>query len=225
VNEPLHAAVDEDAALASPAPPRRLGVLVGLVTLLLFAALVVASWWLRRTGPPPPVLGELPSFTLQTQDGRIVRNGDLAGHPSVVSLIFTRCQIFCPRLTERMATLGPRLPAGVRRLSLSVDPAYDTPPVLAAYAKEHGAVASDWWFLTGSEPDVRSLVVQGMKLGVVATPADDPHAAQEQITHSTKLVLLDGAGRIRGYYDAFDEESIVALVRDAERLAHAERGP
>jgi cytochrome oxidase Cu insertion factor (SCO1/SenC/PrrC family) len=220
------ASVGEPALTGEPSPPaapRHLGLLVAATTLVLLSGLLLAAWWLRHHGPPPPVLGELPPFTLVAQDGRSVRNADLAGHPSVVDLIFTRCQIFCPRLTERLATLGPRLPAGVRRLSISVDPAHDTPAVLATYARAHGAIAADWWFLTGPEAEVRALIIQGMKLGVVATPADDPRAEQEQVTHSTKLVLLDGRGRIRGYYDAFDDGSLALLLRDADTLAHEDQ--
>jgi cytochrome oxidase Cu insertion factor (SCO1/SenC/PrrC family) len=171
------------------------------------------------------VLGELPPFALQAQDGRAVTRADLAGHPSVVDLVFTRCEIFCPRLTERLVRLGRQLPGGVRRISLSVDPAFDTPAVLAAYARQHDAVAPDWWFLTGPEADMKRLVIEGMKLGVVVTPSSDPRSAQEAITHSTKLVLLDERGRIRGYYDAFDEASVLQLVRDADRLTRANAEP
>jgi protein SCO1/2 len=127
-------------------------------------------------------------------------------------------------MTERMKALGPQLAAGVRRVSVSVDPVHDTPAVLEGYARQHGAVAPDWLFLTGEEGEMRRLAVEGLKLGVAPTAPNDPRAAEEPVTHSTRFVLVDGKGRVRGYYDAFDEGAVGKLLRDAARLATAASG-
>jgi protein SCO1/2 len=205
-------------------PVRWLPAALAALALMMTVGLGLVWWWGHRPGPPLPVLGEIPAFALVDQHGAPVTAASLAGRPWIVDLVFTRCQLSCPRMTEKMAELAPRLAAGVRRVSVSVDPANDTPAVLAAYARQHGAEAPDWLFLTGAEGEMRRLAVEGLKLGVSPAAADDPRAAQEPVTHSTRFVLIDAAGRVRGYYDAFDEGAVGHLLRDAERLAAASAG-
>src|SRR5262249_61928086 len=56
--------------------------------------------------------------------------------------------------------------------------------------------------------------------GIDIPPPPAPGApAPEPILHSTRFVLVDGQGRIRGYYDGVDEESMKKLVRDLEAVA------
>lgn len=190
---------------------------------------LVFVWWTTTQGPGPdalPVLGTVPSFELVDQTGRTATLSDLAGNPWIADLIFTRCVLSCPRMTARMASLGDDLPPGVRRVSITVDPDHDTPEVLASYAAQHAgekAASSDgsgpgWLFLTGDRQEIESLATEGFKLGVSRRPAGDPRAEAEPLSHSTRFVLVDGEGRIRGYYDAFDEGSLAELVVDARVL-------
>ena len=146
---------------------------------------------------------------------------DLAGRPWVADMIFTRCAATCPLMTAAMEDLGAELPEGVRRVSISVDPVHDRPEVLAEYARSHGVGPDDdWLFLTGPRPEVIDLVQEGFKLGV----AEDPANEDEPITHSTKFVLVDGEGRIRGYYDGLDPGSRDELVEAAEALRETGAG-
>lgn len=192
----------------------------GLIWGVLIAALVVVGLLaLRGVGQrrePPPVLGTLPAFSLVDQARRPVGLGELAGKPWVADLVFTRCVLVCPRMTAAMARLDRRLPEDeVGLVSISVDPAHDTPEVLAAFAAKHEA-SERWRFLTGDPAAVRSLAVQGFKLGVADNPAEtDPGMA---ITHSDRFVLVDSEGRVRGYYDAFDPASMERLDRDLAAL-------
>ena len=82
----------------------------------------------------------------------------------------------------------------VRLVSFTVDPAGDTPPVLAAYAKTHGASPSIWYFLTGQVSTLQMLDRDAFKLGNL----------DASMQHSTRFVLVDRQGRIRGYYDTSD---------------------
>ena len=194
--------------------------------LLMVLCGLVGVWWFgpgRAAGVAArlPVLGEVPAFRLVDSSGAVAGRGELAGKPWFAGLVFTRCRTACPLIVERMDALGAELGDGVWRVAVSVDPAHDTPERLRAFAAEHDAREPSWVFLTGAEEEVRRLVVEGFKLGVARTPEDDPRAALEPITHSTKLVLVDGAGRIRGYYDAFDEASNEALIEHARALAAA----
>ena len=206
---------------ASAPPARWLAIALGALALMMTVGLLLVWRWGHRPGPPLPVLAEPPEFTLLDQSGATVTRGALAGKPFVADVVFTRCQTVCPALTRKMARLGSQLPAGVGRVSFSVDPARDTPAVLQEYARQHGA-SDDWRFLTGDEAQIHRVVVGGMKLGLAPTPPDDPSYAREPVTHSTKLVLVDARGRVRGYYDAFDDGSVGTLLRDAERLVRGD---
>jgi protein SCO1/2 len=188
------------------------------------------------------VLGRVPAFTLTNRDGRTVRLDDLAGAPWIADFVFTRCVSSCPMLSARMARLDRSLPAGtrIRLVSFSVDPAYDTPAVLERYARARGA-SGRWLFLTGNAGQVRTLSRQGFKLalepgsagasGTAGTPAGagvgagGTGAGGEAILHSTRFVLVDARGAIRGYYQALDPEALRRLAADARALARGAGGP
>jgi cytochrome oxidase Cu insertion factor (SCO1/SenC/PrrC family) len=195
--------------------PRR-SLLWGLLILTLIAVAAAAVLRLRRP-EPPPMLSEVPDFTLVNRDGRTVRRADLAGSPWIADFIFTRCPASCPMMTSRMARLDRELPRGldVRLVSISVDPEHDTPEVLQRYAASFKA-PTRWLFLTGDGEQIYRLSKEGFKLGVDAAPKGVETA--EPILHSTRFVLVDGEGRIRGYYDAFDAESMKTLMRDLEAI-------
>lgn len=177
-----------------------------------------AAVWQLVTGPePPPVVGEVPDFTLINRDGQAVRRADLAGAPWVADFIFTRCGASCPMMSLRMARLERSLPEdlGVRFVSFSVDPEHDTPKVLEEYAQSLGAPGR-WLFLTGDKAQIHRLSREGFKLAVDDTT---PVSPDEPIMHSTRFVLVDGQGKIRGYYEAFDEPSLERLVKDLRAIA------
>ena len=197
----------------------RRGLIWGFLGIAL-AAIAGAALWQFLTRPAPlPVLGQVPDFALTNRDGRTVRRADLAGAPWVADFIFTRCGASCPMMSMRMARLEGELPEdlGARLVSFTVDPEYDTPEVLRRYAESFGAPGR-WLFLTGTREELHRLSIEGFKLAVDDSPAVAASAG-EPILHSTRFVLVDGKGRIRGYYEAFDEESMGRLERDLERLA------
>jgi protein SCO1/2 len=166
----------------------------------------------------PPVLGEVPSFRLVERNGTPYGSAELRGHVWVADFIFTTCPDICPALTAQMRRLDELLPGDERprRISITVDPTHDTPEVLRRYAAQHG-VGSDWAFLTGDRQAVASLVTDGFHLAF----ADDGPPTQP-ITHSDRLVLVDPALRIRGYYHGRLDEDLQRLVRDVRAL-RAER--
>ncbi len=116
---------------------------------------------LHRTAGPdvviPPPRGQrnigdpLPDFSLLDQNGHSVRPSDLRGRVVALNFLYTRCPLpdVCPRLAANFATLRKRLGPGVVFVSITVDPDFDTPPVLADYARRWGASAPGWLFLTG----------------------------------------------------------------------------
>jgi len=157
-------------------------------------------------------LWEVPAFTLVSQRGEPFGSADLRDHVWVADFFFTSCRGICPVLTRTMADLRQRLPEA-RLVSFSVDPEHDTPAVLAAYA-DSVAADSAWTFLTGPPDAVRRLAEEGFR--IAAEPA--PPGSAEPILHSPRIMLVDGAGMIRGVYDAFDTTSVDRLVADAGRL-------
>ena len=102
----------------------------------------------------------------------------------------------------------------LRLVSFSVDPDWDTPKVLTDYARSFGADRSRWMFLTGNRKQVYQLATDGFRL---ATLEADP-AKEMPILHSTKLVLVDRRGAIRGYYDSTDDAELRRLIHDVGRV-------
>lgn len=163
----------------------------------------------------PPALALLPSFVLTDQAGGTFDSSALRGKAWIADFIFTRCSGPCPAMTSRLATLQSQLAQHPRRqdirlVTFTVDPEHDTPPVLAQYAQLAHADPAFWLFLTGPRTTVWSLVKNGFKLPV----GDDPGNADMPIFHSQKLVLIDRAGRVRGFYDAVTNPDDNNRLRD-----------
>ena len=143
---------------------------------------------------------------------------DLHGKVAIYDFIFTSCRGMCPTMTKTMQELYEGTPEGwpVRFVSISVDPVHDTPAVLAAYAKPFRR-NKRWLFLTGNRDDIIRLSVDGFKLAAGA-----PGSPQEPILHSSRFVLVDRNGWIRGYYDSLDKAAMERLQQDV-RLLVSER--
>lgn len=199
-------------------PPVRI-VLWALMVATLVAILLLAVVNVLRHGADEdalPVLGEVPPFELTGSGGETVRRADLSGAPYVVDFVFTRCVTSCPLMTRQMQTVGEGLVEGrdFRRVSISVDPAHDTPEVLRGYRQARGLPTS-WWFLTGDPDRILGLIRDGFHLAIEPATGNPV----EPIAHSTRFVLVDGEHRIRGYYQGLDADQVIRLDRDLRLLA------
>ncbi len=169
----------------------------------------------------PPVAGTelsfaVPSFSLTDQNGQGVTEQSLRGKPWVAAFIFTQCAGPCPMMSAKMAELQKRVPdAALKLVSFTVDPARDTPAVLKQYAQTLNADESRWLFLTGTE-DAMMQIARGMQIAAQPATADAP------ILHSTKFLLVDAAGIVRGAYSS-DDAGFNKLATDAAALAVGER--
>lgn len=173
-------------------------------------ALVFALSACRRS-EPLPVYSEVGHFQLTDQNGRAFSGSSLAGKIWVADFMFTHCPGPCPRMTSQMHQVQEatrRMPE-VRLVSFTVDPANDSPAVLASYAKVHHASPERWSFLTGPQSTLNQLCRYVFKLGEV----------DGSLTHSTRFVLVDQKSQIRGYYDTSEPDSISKLVEDIHELA------
>lgn len=176
---------------------------------------------LRARRAPLPSYGAVPAFALTDAAGQRFASAALDGRPWVADFIFTSCPEICPRMTEEMARLqtwltNRALDGRVHLVSISVDPARDTPAALGAYARQFRAQPRTWIFLTGSAQAIEDAVVRGFKIAVSRERDDSQDAFA--IVHGTKFVLVDGARQIRGYYDPSDRESMARLRGDLESL-------
>ena len=185
----------------------KLPAVLAFVVLGLVAGLTACS----QPAPALDIFGQIPQFELTAQNGQPFHSQALAGKIWVADFMYTTCPGPCPRMTSQMREVENavlKIP-DVRLVSFTVDPKEDTPPVLTAYAKTHGAVSSIWYFLTGPVPTLQMLDRDAFKLGNL----------DGTLQHSTRFVLVDRQGRIRGYYDTSDSASIPKVISDIYELA------
>ncbi len=167
------------------------------------------------------VFGELPEFSLTNQASETVTRADLLGHPHAIAAIFTSCSGPCPRITAGMRGLVDRLAdTDVRFVSVSVDPATDTPEVLAGYAESYTIDTSRWTLLTGTEAGVAALLRDGLWMALER--ADGEVDPGERVTHSTSIVAVDRAGKIRGWYGGDEADGLAQLEARLRFLAAEE---
>lgn len=199
------------------------GLLVATLVAIAVTALLAPTWSRPNPGAPPPELGRSPDFELTNRDGSSVSQADLLGSVWVADFIFTRCALSCPRMTEIMNRLEAGLPDEMEifRVSFSVDPTYDTPAVLQAYAESWNIRDPRWLFLTGGRDEIYTTVVEGFKLALDFEPPPELSTPDEPILHSSRFVLVDAAGAIRGYYNVVEGGELQRLLADLRSLAQS----
>ncbi len=163
------------------------------------------------------VYGQVPEFNLTNQVGPPFGLANLRGHVWVADIIFTRCPGPCPRMSAQMKEIQSALPssAPVMLVSLTSDPEFDTVPVLKAYAGRFGADSSRWVFLTGPNPAIRDLAVNGLKLVLLDKPVADRKVPEDLFIHSTLFIVVDKHGRIRQSVEGLEptarEQTLTAI--------------
>jgi protein SCO1 len=207
-----------------PAPAKRdshvLEWIIWSALALTIAGVLAAFVWTRfanRLQKPLVTAGEVPPFSLTNQFGQTTTLTNLLGHVWVADVIFTRCPMSCERMTQRMRALQEQLPASVRFVSLTADPGYDSPQVLAKYADRHQADSSRWLFLTGVKTNVYKLAIDGLKFAVL-DKTEQKITDDDLFIHSTSFVLVDKRGQIRGWFEGAEEEERKQLVAAVKRL-------
>ncbi len=179
----------------------------GLVILLLTTAGCVLHSSL-------PELGNVPAFTLTTQNGTALSSDTLKDKVWVVDFMFTTCNGPCPRMSAQMHRLQTTLLKrdgsfdSVRLLSITVDPRHDDAKTLLEYSGHFGADPRLWNFLTGPEESIRQLSADTFHI----------NTAVNQLEHSTRFILVDKKARIRGYYETTDPSMLDQLVEDIDKL-------
>ena len=200
-----------------------LHVTVGTVLSVVLVALVIQQLRTPASAPRQPVLEQLarygpaPDFSLVERSGRPMTAGDLRGRVWIADFIYTECRDTCPLQSRAMAALLTDLEAygDLRSVSITVDPLTDTPALLSRYADRYGADPERWLFLTGELREIRRIVEDGFRLSAAPVDGATPDPV---VFHSTRFVLVDRDGEIRGYYDSGDPRALERLRRNARSL-------
>ncbi len=158
-----------------------------------------------------PPAQSAPPFALTDQDGAPRSLEDFAGRAILLDFIFTNCRGPCPISTATLASVQRKLPDPVRTktqlVSISLDPARDTPEVMKAYAEARKADFTNWAFLTGSPEEIDPVL---LAYGVGKVDGDE-------IEHTVVTFLIDPQGEIVKRYLG-QEHSSAELLADLQAL-------
>jgi protein SCO1/2 len=147
----------------------------------------------RASAKPLDVGREVPDFTLTDQRHMPVSLAQFKGKVVAINFIYTSCTLpqFCYRLANQFGVVHKRFAERMGRdlvlLTVTFDPARDTPERLAEYAAQWNADPASWRFLTGTVADVRRVC---SLFGV------DSFVDEGLINHSTRTAVIDRRGAI-----------------------------
>jgi protein SCO1/2 len=175
-------------------------------------------------GADPNVGDAVPDYALLNQDGKTIRIHDYKGKALLLTFIYTRCQDpnQCTLMSSNFAAIDkelqkqPELYAKTHLLSISFDPAYDTPKVLRSYGAAHTGKYSDetfahWEFASGSADEVKGIA----KFFGLRYFQDTPNGT-EQVIHSLRTAVIGPDGKIMKMYRGNEwkpEELLTELQR------------
>jgi protein SCO1/2 len=159
---------------------------------------------------------------LVDQDGAERRLSGWRGQAIAVTFIYTRCPMpdFCPLMDRQFAAVQqevaatPDLAGRIHLVSVTLDPAYDNPPILLAHARRVGAIPESWTFATG---DAAALTAFGSQLGVSVMPRDAPSST---IVHNLITAVIDPSGRLSTIFPGNDWRP-ADLVKELRRAVGA----
>lgn len=164
----------------------------------------------------------VPDFKLLNQSDRTIHLDQFKGKVVLMTFIYTRCQLadFCPRMSRNFADIDKALAADpalynqTHLLSVSFDPAYDTPKVLRSYGGAYtGNYTNEkflhWDFAAPTAKDLPA-VTQFFNVGV--TPGDN-----KSLTHSLSTILIGKDGKVIAWYPTndWDPKDVLTAIRKA----------
>lgn len=162
---------------------------------------------------------EVPDELFVDQTGAPRRLSEWRKKVIAVTFIYTRCPLpdFCPQMDRQFAAVqqtaskDPILMERFHLLSVSFDPDYDTPPVLAAHARRVGADTTSWSFVTGRVEDIdrfaSRFAVSVMRNGGTA----------QEVVHNLRTAVIDADGRLVKIFGGNDwmPGDVVSELRNA----------
>lgn len=193
------------------------------------AGLTVLPLLQQQVMRAPPPVSSLGSWHLLDEHGQTISDETLKGQVWIASFFFSRCPSICPvqqadfhKILEHVADLKSDDKKPIHLVSFSVDPAYDTPAVLKAYATRHSAPPGLWSFVTGDPAALTDLLVKRMMIDVGERMPLPGSPDLFDIGHAARFVLIDQNGDVRGFWGT-DELARGNLINAARLLW--KRGP
>lgn len=152
----------------------------------------------QRISDGPP----LQDFVLTDQSGKAFDSAELRGKVWVGSFFFTNCPGSCWRMNQALAALESTRPdISAQLVSITCDPANDTPEALARYAEHFHANPARWTFLTGDMDLIRRIGNDFFRVPV------------EPATHSDRAFVIDRQGQVRGNFRLTEPDQLKHLER------------
>jgi cytochrome oxidase Cu insertion factor (SCO1/SenC/PrrC family) len=155
----------------------------------------------------PPIMAAAGGYVLDEKG----RNHDLEqllrGHVTVLAFIYTRCGDVCPTaslqlsLLQDLAAAAPEVANRMQLLSMSFDPDYDKPAVMAEYARAWRSAkkeAPEWQFLTA--PDRVTLAPLLVAYNQSIGPKPNKSSSFHEFYHIFRAFLIDRSGQVRNIY-------------------------
>lgn len=168
----------------------------------------------------PEPISRLGDWSLVDQWGKPLGNKEMSGKVWMASFFFSRCPSICPGQQKAFLSMLKHvddLEQPIELVSFSVDPDFDKPEVLNAYARKLGADPK-WHLVTGSKEQLKDILIQRFMVDMGDARALDGSAELFDISHSAKFVLVDQNGAVRGYWSA-DDQGRGNLINAARMLA------
>jgi protein SCO1 len=165
-----------------------------------------------------PVLHEgdaVPAVALVDQAGRRFSLQTAAGHTTVLSFIYTRCRdtAMCPLVAAKFARMQRALHGSrIRLVTVTLDPAYDTPQVLARYGAAYHDDPAIWTLATGTPAAIDELA------GRFGVAVERPSPGV--VAHTETAIVIDARGRVAKIVEgaAWAPDDLLATARDVAGL-------
>jgi len=153
----------------------------------------------------------VPPFVLLNQEGDTVSEALVKGKIYVADFFFTSCPTICPIMKKEMLRVYEKVKGNDNFMLLShtIDPDFDTIPLLKEYAKRLGSDGKQWQFLTGQRESIYELAEKGY----YATAMPDSTEPGGYV-HSGGFILVDKQSRVRGVYNGTDAKEVDLLIED-----------
>ena len=162
---------------------------------------------------------DVPPFGLQDLNGQPRELNDFQDKVVILNFIFASCTDLCPLHTQKLIDIQAMINDTPMRdivqfISITTDPARDTPDVLKKYIGDQGVDPSNWIFLTSGPQEPTTTRDLAQRFGLKFTPTDDGQQLHGAVTH-----LIDKEGRIRARYHGMDFGN-VNFVQHANALVN-----
>ncbi|WP_111706837.1 SCO family protein [Lutibacter citreus] len=189
--------------------------------ILIFGIYAVPKIVAKFQTPELVTIGKVPSFEFTNQDNVSISNSFYKDKVYVIEFFFTTCPTICPKMNENMVRIQNEYYGNIDFgiASFSINPEYDTPEILKAYAKSHNATLKNWNFLTGDKDAIYNLANKGLALY-----AGENSDAEGGFEHSGMFALVDKKGNIRSrldklgnpiaFYDGLEPKSVQMIKED-----------